>query len=434
MKKKACFLSLGCKVNKYEIDCMANILQNNDYDIFTHLEKADVYVVNTCAVTQEAEKKSRQYIAKINKLNPKAEIVVCGCASQNNMQQFTDKENVVAVFGNAKKENILPILMNKEKQLYDIAEDTLCLSSPLKTKTRAYLKVQDGCNNFCSYCIIPYVRGRSRSRDIQDIVAEAHKLAEESKEIVITGIDVSSFKVNPEYYAKYSAMYDINATESLDLSILLDSLKDVKARIRMSSLEVHAITNNLLQAMQRMKNFTPHLHLSLQSGSDKVLKDMNRKYTRKEYLEKIALIKKYFPNANITTDVIIGFPTESEQDVLETIDLIEKVGFGDAHVFTYSHRSGTVASKLKDINKDIKRERMKKVVLAAVQSRNKYIKKNINKKYNVLIEDCEKEFFTGYTENYLKAYIADDKSIRSGDLLSVKVIAPYQDGVLVEKV
>ncbi|MBO7219101.1 MAG: MiaB/RimO family radical SAM methylthiotransferase, partial [Clostridia bacterium] len=317
---KVCLITLGCKQNKYESDCMANILKSNGYTITTNLEYADIYVLNTCAVTQEAEKKSRQYIAKFNKLNDNCKIVVCGCASENNLSQFDNKKNVFSIIGNEAKEKILDIVNNATKQVFDIDHKTYPrLSSPTKTTTRAHLKIQDGCNNFCSYCLIPYLRGRSRSRDIEEIIAEAHELSTHSEEIVLTGIDISSFKVDGK----------------LALPILMSRLKDLSSTIRIGSLEVNVITDELLQVLSSMPNFAPHFHLSLQSGCDKVLEKMNRHYTTQEYYDKVCLIRKYFPDANITTDVIVGFPNETEECFEETKKFVDKVKFSFMHIFPY---------------------------------------------------------------------------------------------------
>ena len=413
---KVCLITLGCKQNKYESDCMANILKNNGYEITSALEYADVYILNTCAVTQEAEKKSRQYIAKFNKLNDSCKIVVCGCASQNDLSQFDGKKNVFSIIGNEGKEKILDVVNNAVKQVFDI-EHTVYpkLSKPTKTTTRAHLKIQDGCNNFCSYCLIPYLRGRSRSRDIEEIVLEAKELSTHSEEIVITGIDISSFKVEGK----------------LSLPILMARLKDIPSTIRIGSLEVNVITEELMEVLSSMPNFAPHFHLSLQSGCDKVLEKMNRHYTTQEYYDKVCLIRKYFPLANITTDVIVGFPNETEEYFEETKNFVNKVQFSFMHIFPYSPRSGTLAYTYRDLPKDIKARRVDE--LEAINDKNKklYLKQFKDKTLRVLLEEEKCGYMVGYTKEYIRVYIKT-QDIEMGKYYDVKVLDTYLDGVVAE--
>ncbi len=429
---KACFISLGCKVNKYEVDCMANLFKEKGYEVFTHLTPADIYVVNTCAVTQEAEKKSRQYMAKIVKLNPKAKIFVCGCASQNNPDQFKDKSNVVSVIGNAEKEQVFEFIKNETHKVFDLPTKFDSLDNPLKTKTRAYLKIQDGCNNFCSYCIIPYLRGRTRSRKLCEVIKEAKMMAVDNKEIVLTGIDISSYKVLDSEREEYVAKYCAKPEEASDLSVLMDSLSGINARFRLSSFEVRIINDDLLKCLKRMPNFAPHFHLSLQSGSSRILKLMNRKYTREEYIKKIKLIRKYFPNANITTDIIVGFPTETDKDFNDSVSIVKKVNFGDLHIFPYSHREGTVASKMPDLPSDVKKDRLHKLEQVGEKSRQKYLKKSLGKNYDLLIEDVEDDYIVGYTENYIKVFLPKSVKVESGQLVKIKAKEIFRNGILRE--
>ncbi|MBQ9791860.1 MAG: tRNA (N(6)-L-threonylcarbamoyladenosine(37)-C(2))-methylthiotransferase MtaB [Clostridia bacterium] len=413
---KVCIITLGCKQNKYESDCMANILKTNGYEITTNLEYADVYLVNTCAVTQEAEKKSRQYIAKINKLNSNAKIIICGCASENDLSQFDDKKNVFSIIGNEGKEKILDILNNATKQVFDINHSMYPnLSSPTKTTTRAHLKIQDGCNNFCSYCLIPYLRGRSRSRDIEEIILEAKELSKHSEEIVLTGIDISSFKVDGK----------------LALPTLMSRLKDIPSTIRIGSLEVNVITTSLMEVLSSMSNFAPHFHLSLQSGCDKVLEKMNRHYTTQEYYDKVCLIRQYFPDANITTDVIVGFPNETDECFEETMRFVNKVKFSFMHIFPYSPRKGTLAYKYKDLPKDIKAKRVD--MLEEINNVNKklYLNKFKGKTLRVLLEETKSNKLVGYTKEYIRVYV-DNLSLELGKYYDVKVLDHYLDGVVAE--
>jgi len=400
-------ITLGCKLNKYESDCMANILLKAGHEI-TQDNVADIYIINTCAVTQESEKKSRQYVAKCNKYNPHCKIIICGCASQNNPDQFKGKNNVFSIIGNEGKEKILNIINNCIVNVQDFDVNYGKLNNPYITSTRAYLKVQDGCNNFCSYCLIPYLRGRSRSRSIEECVGEAIELSKISKEIVVTGIDVSSY--NPS------------------LTKLMSNLSGVNARIRIGSLEVNVIDDELLSVLSNMPNFCPHFHLSLQSGCDSVLKRMNRHYTTKEYYEKVKLIRKYFTNANITTDIIVGFACETDEEFNETCNFVKKVGFGQVHIFPYSKRSGTMADKLYgDINMKVKKERVDILEKIAGDSRQSYLKSHIGQSFNVLTEDEEDEYVVGYTENYIKVYLK--KNAIKNTILSVKLIETFKDGM-----
>jgi threonylcarbamoyladenosine tRNA methylthiotransferase MtaB len=409
--KKVCLINLGCKVNRYESDCMITQLEQAGYATTYHHEWADYYIVNTCAVTGEAEKKSRQTIAKINKLNENAKIVMCGCACVKNKEQFKDKKNVIAVIGNAGKENIVEILKGNILPSCNSTLDIAGLSNPHKSQTRSYIKIQDGCNKFCTYCIIPYVRGRSRSRALHEIVAESISLAQHSKEIVITGIDVSSFKVN----------------EQQGFPLLLSELKTLPARIRLSSLEVGIITEELLQVLKSMPNFCEHFHLSLQSGSNTILKKMNRRYNAEVFLEKIALIRSYFPHANITSDIIVGFANESEEEFNETLAFAKAANFGEIHIFPYSPREGTVAYGFENLPKEKRKQRAATMQSLANELKLNYLKSRFNEKEQLLVEDEENGYTVGYTGTYMKCYIKNNQ-LKNGELVSIIVKEPFLDG------
>ena len=414
--EKVCFLTLGCKVNKYESDCMAKILKQNGYSVTSNFEKADIYVVNTCAVTNEGEKKSRQIFHKIREVNPLAKIIVCGCASEHNLKQFEEK-GAFGGIGNVNKDTILCIIQNGGFIKFDQEKTYEKLSNPYISSTRAYIKVQDGCDRFCSYCIIPYLRGRSRSRELNSIIAEAKELAKESKEIVLVGIDISDYKINGEPA----------------LGKLIYSLKDLPARIRLGSFEANVITKELLDVLKQVPNFAPHFHLSLQSGDTSVLKAMNRKYTAEEFLEKCKLIKTYFPDANITTDIIVGFPTETEEEFENTINFAKTVGFGKIHTFPYSVRSGTVASKMKDLPLSIKKERVAKLTKVSDELEIAFNKSMLGKTKKVLFEDEEDGYMVGFTDNYIKVYV-DKEKVESGELADIKLENLYKLGIKGEKV
>ena len=406
---KAVVFTLGCKVNECESHSLATGLTNLGYQVTDKLEPADLYIVNTCAVTQEAEKKSRQTASRIKKLNPNAKIIWTGCATQKDAKAFENKSQDGLITGVFEKGKILEMLSSSGNC---IANSSLEFEEllPVKTlKTRTFVKVQDGCNNFCSYCIIPYLRGRNRARNPQNVVKEIESV--KPLEAVITGINLSA--------------YDFNGVK---LTGLMNALCGQDCRIRLGSLEVNVIDHEFLTALKNLKNFAPHFHLSLQSGSNAVLKSMNRHYTREQFIEKVNLIREYFPNAGITTDVIAGFPTESEKDFLDTLDLIERVKFSDIHPFTFSPRSGTVAYKMQDLNGQIKKERLDKLMAIKENLKKEFSLSQIDKTLYWLPEERVGDYTVGYTENYLRVYVKGD--FTNKEILSVKVIEPYQDGAI----
>ncbi len=414
--KKVCLLNLGCKVNQYELDGILNSLKDS-YEVSTELENSDIYIVNTCAVTSEAEKKSRQILSKIRKVNPNAEIYICGCASQNNPEQFIDKPNVKLVLGNTKKGKISQLIGQCGNLVEEIGLDYEDDFFATNVRTRGYVKIQDGCNNFCSYCLIPYVRGRSRSRDLKSIVKEAKALSKTCKEIVLTGINVSD--------------YQIKGKPALAQVIL--ALKDLPCRVRLSSMEVGIITHEFLDAIKTAKNFCPHFHLSLQSGCDKVLRDMNRHYTTSTYLGKVRLIESYFNNPCITTDIIVGFPTENDDDFEKTLNFVKIVKFSDIHYFAYSSRPGTRVAKLQQLNGAVIKQREKKLEELRSKLNLNYRESCIGNIYNVLVESKQKEGKVyGFSENYVKCYLSGD--YHDGDMVKVRAVSLYLDGLLCEEV
>lgn len=411
---KIAVVTLGCKVNKYESDALVFELKKRGYETTDKLEFADAYVVNSCAVTNEAEKKSRQMLERVRKLNPNAKIYVMGCASQNNPKKFVEK-GAQFVVGTANKQKILDDLENVGTHIYDFPkqyEDDLFSAQSL---SRAYIKIQDGCNNFCTYCLIPYLRGRSRSRSLESIVDEVSKLPENVKEVVLVGIDVSDFQIDGKKA----------------LGTLLKSLDGFGKRLRLSSMEDNLISDEFLEILASLKNFCPHFHLSLQSGCDNVLKKMNRKYTAAQFEESVNKIRKYFPNAGITTDIIVGFPTETDEDFETTMKFVEKIKFSQLHIFPYSKRNGTAASKLyKDLSGNIKTQRLKRLEELGTKLSLDFI--NQNKTGKVLVEEFADGYFEGYTENYIKCFLQGDFEV--GDIVDVKIIKPFKNGALCEKI
>ncbi|MBQ9756390.1 MAG: tRNA (N(6)-L-threonylcarbamoyladenosine(37)-C(2))-methylthiotransferase MtaB [Clostridia bacterium] len=406
---KAVVFTLGCKVNECESDSLIAGLAERGYEVSDQLVPADLYVVNTCAVTAEAEKKSRQMESRIKKLNPNAKIIFTGCATQKNPQSFANKSDSYLVTGAFSKNKILDMLDKTGVVIQPPCSQFEELNTVKSLRTRTYVKVQDGCNNFCSYCIIPYLRGRIRSRNPDSVIAEITAI--NPKEAVINGINLSAYEFDGK-----------------GLTGLIERLKDVECRIRLGSLEIGVIDDGFLSALKNLKNFAPHFHLSLQSGSNNVLKKMNRHYTAEEYLQKVNLIREYFPNAGITTDIIVGFPTETEQDFIETVNLVDKVKFSDIHPFPFSPRSGTVAFKMQDLPKEIKKDRQNRLLKKKAECKQAFVNGLVGKTCDFLFEEEKDGYFEGYSENYVRLYLKDFSGTH--DIVKVQIIAPFKDGAL----
>lgn len=402
---KAVVFTLGCKVNEVESAAIMSALEEKGITVSDKLSPADIYVLNTCAVTAEAERKSRQLISRVRAFNPEARIYVCGCASEKNAEQF-NHPCVAYVCGARDKQKIVQAVLS---DIY--GENAECgeLGFPKSVRTRAFVKIEDGCNNFCSYCVIPYLRGRVTSRSIQSIVEEV--VATQSPEIVLTGINISAYKV-----------------EEGGLAELIKALAFTDKRIRLGSLECNVITPEFLSACASLKDFAPQFHLSLQSGSDKVLRAMNRHYTRKEYLEKCSLIYSAFSDASITTDIIAGFCGESEEDFSESVSIIGEAGFARVHAFAFSPREGTAAYKLPDIPAEIKKRRLHTLLEEAQSAAQRYINKRLGRRYSVIFEDFDGEYTAGYTGGYIRVYA---KGERRGSA-TVVLTELFRDGALCE--
>ncbi len=389
---KAVVFTLGCKVNEVESASLMAELEKLGFEVCDKLCPADIYVLNTCAVTREAEKKSRQLIARVRRFNANAQIYVCGCASQKDESQFTEKD--VRFVGGAREKGkvIAAIARDCERSAPPCAEQAY----PKQVKTRAFIKIQDGCNNFCSYCIIPYLRGRIRSRTIADVVREVE--ATNSSEIVLTGINISAF----------------GQDTGESLAALINALAFTDKRVRLGSLECNVIDENFLTACKGLRDFAPQFHLSLQSGSDAVLRAMNRRYTRAEYLEKCSLIYSYFPLAAITTDIIAGFCGETEEDFKDSLDVIERAGLARVHAFAFSPREGTKAYSMKDIPAPVKSQRLHSLLAAGREAEEKFISERIGARRGVIFEDFDGEYTGGYTEEYIKVYVKGEHTGKSG--------------------
>ena len=413
---KAVVYTLGCKVNDVESGSIIRGLEELGYEVSREMEPADLYIVNTCAVTAEAERKSRQTVGKAIKCNSNAKIIVCGCASEKSPTAFLEKGGTMyAVTGAQRKNQVLEIVkagLEKDARGVKIEEEKSYEEMPLPEclKTRNFVKIQDGCNRFCSYCIIPYLRGRSRSRRMESAAAEI--LSSEAQETVVTGIDVSEYKDEAGH----------------DLADLMLAVQDADTRIRLGSLEVSLITERFLNALKQVKHFAPQFHLSLQSGSDKVLKSMNRHYTRAEYLEKCRMIYEAFPNAAITTDIIVGFPTESEEDFEDSLRIVEEAGFAQVHAFPYSPREGTNAYKrYKELPFALKKERVERLIERAAEQKKTYMERFIGQVLEMVPENCFDGFTEGYSENYIRVYVEGEMKKRPTHVCVERL---FKDGVL----
>lgn len=438
--KKAALHNLGCKVNAYETEAMEELLKKDGFTIVDFNEEADVYVINTCSVTNIADRKSRQMIHKCKKLNPDACVVATGCYVQNFGKDIADELGADIILGNNKKNDLVikvheyfdkldkndgPIL-----DYFDINDGNVDYEDMLIEKdsehTRAFVKVQDGCNQFCSYCIIPFARGRIRSRAIDDVVNEVTGLAKAGyKEVVITGIHLSSFGTGTEF----------------GLADLLEAIQNIDGieRIRMGSLEPQIVTEDFAKRVSALSKMCPHFHLSLQSGCDSVLVRMNRKYSIEEYTKGVEILRKYFDNPAITTDIIVGFPGETEEEFDTTLNYVDFIKFAELHVFAYSKRAGTKAAKMPgQITNAAKKERSAKLISLGLKKTKEYRMSFIGKELAVLFEERQtidgEEFFVGFSKEYIKCMIkADDKDL-SNTILKVKAteITPDYEHLRVE--
>ena len=401
MEKTVAFYTLGCKVNQYETNAMEQQFIQNGYKIVENTEKADIYVINTCTVTNMADRKSRQMLRRVKEINQSAVIVVCGCYAQvakKELEQIpevdiilgiNEKNKIVQIVEEylANKDNIIEVAdVSKQKEFLDFGDVTYT------EKNRAVIKVQDGCNMFCSYCLIPYARGRIRSRKIENVVSEIEKIAKQGiKEVVITGIHVAS----------YGKDFD---NENIRLINLLEEINKIEGieRIRLSSLEPTIVDEEFAQRLSKLEKICDHFHLSLQSGCDETLKRMNRKYTTARYKESTEILRKYYPNANFTTDVIVGFPGETNEEFNQTYKFLKEIGFYKMHIFKYSPRKGTVAEKLPNqVDGNIKEERSRKLIELSNNMQNEKNSQYIGKTVKVLFEEYENEYYKGHTTNYM---------------------------------
>lgn len=438
MKKKVALHNLGCKVNAYEVEAMQQLLENAGYETVPFEEGADVYVINTCTVTNIADRKSRQMLHKAKKMNPDAIVVATGCYAQADTEKLKEDTAVDLILGNNQKTQIVEALEEYEKehakqvQVIEINHtkeyEELSISSTAE-HVRAYIKVQDGCNQFCTYCIIPFARGRVRSRKIEEVLSEVETLATKGyKEVVLTGIHLSSYGV------------DFPKEERESLLSLIQAVSRVEgiSRIRLGSLEPRIITEEFLEGIVKTGKVCPHFHLSLQSGCNKTLKNMNRRYSAQEYAEKCELIRKFYPAPALTTDVIVGFPQETEEDFEESYEFVKKIHFYETHIFKYSRRHGTKAASMDgQLTEAAKAQRSDRMLeLHEIRAR-EYEEAMIGKKMELLLEEeieiDGRPWYVGHSREYVRAVISKTDAHRVNDLVTVKAVAFVRDHILETK-
>lgn len=439
---KAAFLTLGCKVNQYETDAMRELLEAAGYDIVDFKERADVYIINTCSVTNMADRKSRQMIHRARKKNPDAVVVAAGCYVQAAENELKEKGIADVLIGNNKKKDIVRILEEYFQKGEKTAEvlDISCTNEyesltihKISEHTRAYIKIQDGCNQFCSYCIIPYTRGRIRSKQPGDVIREIRALAREGyKEVVLTGIHLSSYGM------------DFPEENRTDLLAVIENVQKIDGieRIRLGSLEPRIITEEFAQGLKKCSKVCPHFHLSLQSGCDETLKRMNRKYTTEEYKKALAILRDTFEHPALTTDVIVGFAGETEEEFEKTRAYLEEINLYEMHIFKFSVRKGTRAERMPgQVPEDVKTKRS--AVLLAMTERHKkdFEQWYIGRKEKVLLEEMVEingtKYMQGHTERYVKVVVNFDENseiLRQNHIVAVKIQGFLDENLLYGKV
>ena len=428
---KVAFHTLGCKVNQYETEGMMTQFEQFGYEIVGFLEKADIYIINTCTVTNMADKKSRQMLAKAKKINPKSLVVAVGCYVQAANKELLEMIQVDLLIGNTDKGKMVQVietyLENKIKpKVLDLSQykvyDDLWISMT-QDHTRAHIKIQDGCDQFCTYCIIPYARGRIRSRQASSILEESKALAQKGyKELVLTGIHLASYGIQFEDYK---------------LIDLLEDLQDIEGiqRIRLGSLEPTLITREFVSRVAKLDKVCPHFHLSMQSGSDAILKKMNRKYTTLDYKYAVDRLREKMPGCAITTDLIVGFPSETEAEFENTLTFMNEIGFAEVHVFKYSRRTGTPAGKMKEqVSPKDKNSRSIRAIEAAESMKALFLDGFMDTWMEVLIEEIlnldHQTYYIGHTTNHIKVYIESKQVLEKNVIEKIHLKQRFKDGIL----
>jgi len=451
--KTVAFHTLGCKVNTYETEAMQQLMESAGYKCVEFTKRADVYIINTCSVTNIADRKSRQMLHRARKMNEDAIVVAAGCYVESAKDKIDEDLSIDIIVGNNNKNDIVNIINEylqdkiKNKFIIDINKETEYEEfniSKINDHTRAFIKVQDGCNQFCSYCIIPFTRGRVRSRKMENIIDEVKNLSASGyKEIVLTGIHLSSYGVDflDESYNK--RMEKLTQTEESDeefvtkneLLCLIENIANIEGieRVRIGSLEPRIIQENFIKSLSKIDKFCPHFHLSLQSGCDKTLKSMNRKYTADEFYEGVKLIRKYFDSPAITTDIIVGFPGETKKDFEESRVFVEKVKFYETHIFPYSIREGTKAANMPQVDGNEKVQRANILNEINLKNQKEFRASRIGKEDELLCEEIfikdGMEYFTGYTKEYVKVAVLNS-DLKTNDIVSGRVVDFLTDDIL----
>lgn len=431
--KTVAFHTLGCKVNQYETEAITEQFVGAGYSVKSFDEVADIYVVNTCTVTNIADKKSRKMLSRAKKMNEDAVVVAVGCYVQVAHEQLEEVPFIDLLIGNTHKDEVVQAVERylddnrKENLIEDVHHDVVYEELTIdgqEHKTRSTIKIQDGCNQYCSYCIIPYTRGQIRSRKPESVINEVEQLAKAGyKEVILTGIHLGSYGL------------DLEEVTLIELIESLDAIEGIE-RIRLGSLEPNFITEELLERLVACKSVCDHFHLSMQSGSDSVLKRMKRRYDTAAYYEKVELLRKYYDDPALTTDVIVGFPMETDEEEKETYEFVEKVGFSDLHVFKYSIREGTAAARMKpQVDGLVKTRRSKSLTELGDSMKKSYMDSFVDRLMEVILEENtvidDVSYMTGYTSNYIKVYIpiAENKNYAVGQQIEARVVAGFHDGM-----
>lgn len=425
--KKVAFCSLGCKVNQYETNAMAQKFIEHGYEVVEFDEYADVYIVNTCTVTNVADRKSRQMLRRAKEINKDATLVACGCYAQVAKDELRKIPEIDLIIGNNEKNDIIQIVENhiSQKGAEDLVSDVMYKldyvelgTTTYTEKTRAVIKVQDGCDRFCSYCLIPYARGHIRSRKIENVIEEIKKVVEEGiNEVVITGIHIASYG------------RDFKG-ENIGLIDLLEEINKIQGlhRIRLGSIEPTIITDEFVERLSKLDKICDHFHLSLQSGCTETLKRMNRRYTTEEFKAVTKRLRAKFPNAALTTDIIVGFPGETDEEFNTTYEFLKEIAFYKMHIFKYSQRKGTKAAVMPNqVDGKIKEERSKKLIELSNENEYNYNRKHIGKQVEVLFEEREGEYLKGHTTNYIVVKHKTDKNDLINKIAKVTVSEAKQD-------
>ena len=442
-------LTLGCKVNKYETDAVQELLSAAGYEIVEFQEGADVYLINTCSVTNIADRKSRQMLHRARKMNPEAIVIAMGCYVQSAAEELLKDPYVDLVVGNNKKKEMVSILeeyfrsQQKRTEVIDINDteeyEELAIHE-VSEHTRAYIKVQDGCNQFCSYCIIPFTRGRVRSRKMEDVIKEVESLAQNGyKEVVLTGIHLSSYgidfgeKIEKEDGTMRKPVYGIEKSRLLELIQNVANIDGIE-RVRLGSLEPRIITEEFASALAKIKEFCPHFHLSLQSGCDTTLQRMNRHYTCEEYKKSCELLRETFDRPALTTDIIVGFPGETEEEFEETYRYLEEINLYEMHVFKYSRRKGTRADQMKDqVQEQEKAKRSSLLLEMTAAQKKQYEDSFMGETIDILLEEEYEEenktYFVGHTKRYQKVAVVGE-GLKTNEIVDVVLRGRLESGML----